>query len=384
MSRILALLDRPQRQSLGIVPLVISQDEKIQVLGLAPASAHRGRNLSAEDVEHLIRAHHAMRSDATAPDILTQRHAALWMGAEFTENSKKLGLPLPPLPRSVFQTEEGAFAIGEASDLYPYLDAWTDAAFTSFLMQRTGDGKRAFADLMRWVLPSDPRTLAAAWHSAPDSSRELAIQHHIFGAQHSAAQWKALLQKTITNYRSPLNEIGKVFAFIGGSASPREKIADRFAGLVNSDTTSFTKAIKRRVSGAADAPLDKKQLMEQGQHIVEEAPLTMTMDVLQSAFGSPAALGSPHRSIVIDSVRHQEILDVIWWLVPHRVIPVSVFYPPEKRRADLIRRGDNPEEVLSHPTEKQIEDLSQRAAFRVDATKEWDPQLLQLKEVYAA
>jgi hypothetical protein len=118
--------------------------------------------------------------------------------------------------------------------------------------------------------------------------------------------------------------------------------------------------------------------MEQGQHIVEEAPLTMTLDVLRSSSGAS------HRSVVVDSVRHKEILDMISWLVPHRVIPVSVFYPPEKRRATLLKRGDNPEEVLSHPTETQIEELSKRAEFTVDATTDWEPQLLRLKEDYAA
>lgn len=373
MSHVLALLDRPRPRSLGLVPLVIDDGGKIQVLGLANTSAHRGRYMSREDVEHLIRAGHALRVDTNTLDTLSKRHVALWVGADFEEASNKLGLSLPPLPQKTFNADGGRFAVGDSLDLYAYLDAWTNAAFTRCLSQANEAERMAIADLMRWALPSDPRTLAASWQSATESSSELELQHRIFGSTFTLNEWKAELQRTIDGYHNPMDGM-KVVAFVGGSASYRTEIASRFAGIVASGFASFTDTIKRRLNRASDPVAEKLDLMEHGQKLVESAPLAMTLDVLHSA------AKSLQRKIVIDSVRHKEILDVIRWLTPRRVYVVSVTSPFERRSAELRNRGLDPKEVLAHPTETQIERLSKLANFTVDATLDWDPQLLKLSE----
>src|SRR5580658_8918151 len=60
VSRVLALLDKPSAGSFGMTPIVVEHEGRVSVLGLAPPSVHRGRSLTAGEVEELIRGGHAL------------------------------------------------------------------------------------------------------------------------------------------------------------------------------------------------------------------------------------------------------------------------------------------------------------------------------------
>ncbi len=107
MTRAIALLDRPAAASFGMTPIVVVDDERVRVLGLAAASAHRGRGLRCSQVDDLIRSGHALALDAEVPGDLEADTVALWLGNSFTDSAQALGLPPAPLPASPLSAQGG-------------------------------------------------------------------------------------------------------------------------------------------------------------------------------------------------------------------------------------------------------------------------------------
>jgi hypothetical protein len=180
MMRAIALLDKPTPASFGMASVVVADGETLRVLGLAGPSVHRGRGLGRSDVEELVRGGHALPLDSEVPADLAPDTVALWLGDSFAESARALGLSPAPLLASHMTATGGTFFLAPAAIAHPYLERWIVHAFQRFRAERAEHPRKVIADLMNWVLPNRPESMAAAWATAARPERELALQTHTF------------------------------------------------------------------------------------------------------------------------------------------------------------------------------------------------------------
>lgn len=180
MANLIALLDKPSKKSLGMVPAVVKEsDRSIRVLGLAAESTHRAKGLSEREVKDLIYGGDALKvEDAIVKDHLADDTAALWLGHSFKDGAKEAGVDFVlPTQRSIIVFEGKIFLLPSAI-VYRHLEDWTVDAFKKFrsLPSSERTWRKKIVVLMEWALPARPESLAAAWAVAEDPDEELEWQ----------------------------------------------------------------------------------------------------------------------------------------------------------------------------------------------------------------
>ena len=378
MTRILALLDRPSARSFGMVPVAVEIDDKVRVTGLSGGSRHRAQTLTIADVGDLVDSGHALRVSGGDKDReIDDSEVALWLGHGFEEEAEDLALPPPPRPGHGQRLAEGDFYLGRAAEMFVYLDQWVAFAFARFREEDDPAKRTRIASLLRWALPSDRRTLAALWLSAPDSDHQLERQLRTFARKSTKSSWRSELEKTLNASNRPYQSI-RIFAIAGGSGSRRSEFAEEFFALASSEVRgahvvykSFGAKIEKRLSTMIHAsPPGKIDKMERGQALVERSPLAFALDVLDE----PPSGGT----VLVDGIRHRAILEVLKWLAPKDIITIAVWADENVRRKRIRDKGDDPDWVLLHPTESEIPKILSDARLCVDTGKPWDAQLKEL------
>ena len=188
MALLIALLDKPSEDSLGMVPAVVKESDKtIRVLGLAPTSAHRAKGLHERDVKDLIAGGHALGiEDTHVKDRLADDTAALWLGHEFQDVATEVGVAFAPPPQRPVIAFKGKIFLLPSPVAYRHIEDWVVGAFKTFrslLPRPIGGGdvsdrprRLKIADLLSWALPERPEALAASWAVSPDPEHELKWQ----------------------------------------------------------------------------------------------------------------------------------------------------------------------------------------------------------------
>ncbi len=361
MTRVVALLDKPTTTSFGMTPVVVTDGETLRVLGLAEPSVHRSRGLGRTDVDELVRGGHALALDSEVPADLAPDTVAMWLGDSFAESARALGLPPAPLPASPLAAPGGTFFLAPAAVLLPYLERWIVHAFQRFRAERGEGPRKVIADLMRWVLPNRPESLAAAWATAARPERELALQTRTFARGKTAATVQQAHEDLLRDASDALSDL-RLVVFTGGTGVNREEVAARFAKQFALEFRTFRTPIAAHVASriaTLEAREQKWVLMDHGQEEVDRSPLALALSVLKSP---PKG---KDKVLVVDSLRHARIRETLNWLEPKKVFVVAVTLDDAERRRRVEARKQDPDRLFQHRTEREIPDLTKQADRRV-------------------
>jgi hypothetical protein len=380
--RPIALLDRPSAKSFGMAPVAMEDDGgKVQVVGLAQPSAHRGRALTVADVNNLVTGGHALQVTKSDPlDDISTDNVALWLGDAFLEHATalQLGLPVVSLPTQRFVAPGGVFFLAPPALLYPYLERWIAHAFKRFVKEPAGPDGEKIASLMHWTLPDRPETLAARWKSSRTPDQELEWQLRTFARGRPAADLVAQHQKVLRERADPF-EAFRIVLFTGGTGTLRGEVAKRFAERFSLDLVTFKDSIGPSVRSAEQATFEQKlKEMREGQKVVDRSPLALALSVLKRR--------TPLRPNIfaIDSLRHKSIREAVKWLDPKRVEVVSVAADEATERRRVIEKYGRLD-ILNDPTETEIPTLADEAEWHIepdtaDGQSKIDEQLHEIFE----
>jgi hypothetical protein len=117
-----------------------------------------------------------------------EEHCAGWLGTDFLNACRQLGIPEPLIPAPVHafpnaddpQRMDGVFWVEKAAPLYARLESWLHQAALYTFQKRC----RKSAELMGWCLPLHLETQAALWYTAENPE-----------AQKRELQWCLRLRK---------------------------------------------------------------------------------------------------------------------------------------------------------------------------------------------
>lgn len=159
-----------------------------------------------------------------------------------------------------------------------------------------------------------------------------------------------------------------VLAFSGAIASGKTSVSTAVAQSLGCPRVSFGEQV-RRVADERGLPASREQLQFLGEFLVREQPEDFCLAVLRQADWKPVS------NLVIDGVRHAEILQTLRTLVkPCELKLIFITVDEQTRAARRPGTGDAPE-VLSaldaHSTERQVmSELPAMADLLVDGTRD--------------
>jgi len=160
---ILALLDKPSRESFGMVPFVARfGDGNMYTVGLKGRSD--GMPFTSVQLYELFHAGHALDVSAAKAEVSGQivKPVAGWLGRGFEEKFRTLGAPVPDLPAErFFLGDRGSFWIDNTPAMFMRLLGWTVRTAKRAIRENNAE----FADLMARALPDEPETQAAIWYT---------------------------------------------------------------------------------------------------------------------------------------------------------------------------------------------------------------------------
>jgi dephospho-CoA kinase len=159
-----------------------------------------------------------------------------------------------------------------------------------------------------------------------------------------------------------------VLAFSGAIASGKTSVSTTVARLLGCPRVSFGEQV-RRVAEEQGLPASREQLQALGESLVREQPGDFCRAVLRQADWRPET------GLVIDGVRHSEILDELRALVrPCELRLVFINADKHTRAARRPGRGETPEGLSAldaHSTERQVLGaLPKIADLLVDGTRD--------------
>lgn len=172
-AEVVALLDNPSPDTLGLVPVVLRVAGRLEVRGVAGwekrTPFHEG------DLEDLVQQGHALQlpaglvADFNERFPLEEAGAAGWVGDGWWQRAEELHLvhDLPP-ERPLRAPGKGSFWLGTPPTVYGVLDRWLRKAAVTAL-QRDG---AAISELMRRALPHRLETRAITWWTRPSEEEK--------------------------------------------------------------------------------------------------------------------------------------------------------------------------------------------------------------------
>jgi len=164
-----ALLDRPDRRSMGLHPVVLSLGSGLRVSGIASGPSY----LDAQQLERLIEDGHAIAATATLSADAVGPICAAWIGQEFALAAEDAGAPELPFDRYQMSKIRGAgwFLLDTAAAIYGALDRWTRQTFVAAIDR----GSRELAMLVSWVAPNRDETRAALFITSDEDQRRRSL-----------------------------------------------------------------------------------------------------------------------------------------------------------------------------------------------------------------
>jgi dephospho-CoA kinase len=136
----------------------------------------------------------------------------------------------------------------------------------------------------------------------------------------------------------------------GGIASGKTTLADALrAALPGAVRLSFGDVVRRRAQATCAEPT-REHLQETGLQLIREGWVSFVDELLSGLEGDPAVL-------VVEGVRHREAVDTLRTRQPtRRLLLVYVEIADQHRQVRLARRAE-PDHVLTHNVERDVESL---------------------------
>lgn len=364
--RVVAVLDRPAPQSLGMLGLVVAQEDGTLITEGVQGS--QAGTLSAVDLNDLVDGGHAISVDDLTLHMGPDPFAALWLGAEFVTRAGKAGVHVPPLPQQTSrQVSTGTFWVAPARHVWRILDSWTVQAFRKVVATQDGE----LARLMSWVLPDRPETRAARWLTASSNharSRDIdwwvRVDRESGRPEITPQALTAELESLITHTES--EPLQPVIGFSALAKGGDKEIADFVARTKEVPRLSFGAWLREKALKEG-GETDRRGLQHLGQQMIKQmGELAFFFTMLDDVHLELS------QSLLIEGIRHIKILDSVRSLVGPDRFFLAFVDRPEDRRLELLRHeglsNSELEEVLSDATEQEIPRVRKFANIELDAS----------------
>jgi hypothetical protein len=371
MTDVVALLDRPSRESMGAVPFVSGgHGPVLAVQGLAQTSE---QSIADDDLQQLVASHQAIAfRPPVAIDLgpAVANPVAMWIGREFEAKASNLGVPAPPLPSDqVVNLPDGRAALANPGEVYARLETWIERAFRTVVEEPN----EPLARLMAQVLPIHDLTQAALWCSAESGKRRAQELDWFLRLRRDAGRptSKRTLERHFETLRAnpPWTRVKFVVLVSGLTGTRHSEAAERItrtmgAHVHDSSMVSFGGFLRKRWEELHGQPATKPDLQRFGQEQVNAGPFLFARQVLAQMHTYPELL-------VVDGVRHRTIKDAIEFILHKPTLPFAVDTPEPvvvKHLADDNIRAEELPQVRAAQTENEAKKLLQQVGQRISYT----------------
>lgn len=162
MGRLIALLDRPSKESLGIVPLVLETTTGLILCGFKGGP----RPLAAEKLREGEHLGSVLRVEGPEVSLGPEAQlAAGWLGHEFARKAQELGAPeIRTDELSLNTAEDGQYWFDRPERVVEFIDSWVIEAARIAIDTRSPD----LAELMEQASPDHFDTCAALYATRTD------------------------------------------------------------------------------------------------------------------------------------------------------------------------------------------------------------------------
>ena len=130
--------------------------------------------------------------------------------------------------------------------------------------------------------------------------------------------------------------MGLVATFSGPIGSDRSRVAVLVAEARGCACVKFSEFIKADVERAGGDPTERVLMQRRGQQLVQEQLTEFVQGVLEIA---KTRGWTPGGELVVDGLRHAEVLVKLRELVPSKVLHISISADPLKREEGARQRG---------------------------------------------
>ena len=167
---------------------------------------------------------------------------------------------------------------------------------------------------------------------------------------------------------------GIILGFSGSMASGKTSLSKEIANYFNWPRVSFGDFVRSvaRNDGLDDS--SREILQEVGESLIKENVVKFCEDVIKQIDWSPG------QSLVIDGIRHEEVLKTLKKLVvPSKLFLVFIKINENTQNSRLKERSEEYEKFKDHSTEKDVETILPKAAdLIVDGTDAIDALILEV------
>lgn len=376
--KVVGLLDRPSRQSLGMLGIIVEHDLISRcvegVLGLP-----MGRSLGDRELRSLVDSGDAQLVDGPELEEGRTAHAALWLGGDFKNTAANLGVPLPPLSgMAAGNAKDGEFWIGPTQFVWRVLDCWLIQAFRLSVRHDNA----ALATLMAWALPGRQETRAAIWHTYPQARKaNLAWWVRLDRAQGDAdadvSKLGTLCHNMVRDVQS--QSVSQVCGICAPAKSGGNEIAADLSRSRRLPWVSFGSWLKEEV--AKEGPSTNRRVLQlKGRQVLAtRGALRFCLEVLSKL---PRECEISNASFVIGGIRHKDVLSTLTALIgTDRFKLVNVWRPDAERRQLLIDEDHiaiaEVEDVMNDATEVEIPEVAQHAVKHYQHRRHEKEQIVQ-------
>lgn len=357
---VVAILDRPVRNSLGMVGVVLSSDKGIlRTSGVVDSVNQR---LHEADLDLLVSGGHAAR----VPDLPTasaETIAGLWLGNEFEELASRHDVPLPTLPSQDSVTlQTGKVWVAPTRHVWRVIDSWILRAFQRVLQKENAE----LASLMAWASPDRAETRAARWSTLASKAQERELDWWVKLARDQGDPH--VTRKDLVRTFSMLCDNARRAAtqmVVGFSAYARggdKEIAKYVASQTHLPQVSFGGWLLEKAKSRLGREPERLELQKLGQQIIDRhGALSLSLDVLDSIDS-----GLPLRQFLVEGIRHVGVYESVRSLVGPDRFYLAYVERSEEKRAELLQMKEGLSKkqikrVMSDRTESEISQLKTRA-----------------------
>jgi hypothetical protein len=359
--RVRGILDRPSRQSLGMLGIVVEREKKrLDIEGVVGLSS---KSLEEGELRELISSGDAQETDGPTIEEGGRPHAALWVGNDFAEKAARLRVALPPLPESALRIRnDGMCWIGPTQHVWRVLDSWVVLAFRRSVREEDAE----LARLMAWALPDRQETRAAIWYTMRQARQAnldwwARLDRDLGEGLVAPHELASRYDRLVGEYQSHLPQ--PVVGFCAWAKGGDNEIANELCQRWNVQRISFGQWLRERVRNEGIQP-NRRALQRRGQQMIEKhGALEFCLEVLGRL--SPN-VPIPNARFVIDGIRHREVLLALKSLIGEdhfRLIKIERNVA-ERRRLLIEDEQIPPNEVdviMNDITEREIADVAERA-----------------------
>lgn len=352
---LVAILDAPKSSGMGIHGALL-RDAK----GLLTSGLRSNRRVSQHEYAELLDGGHVLPVEGDLPLRLLGRQVAdagiLWVGDDFAEHARDLGLEAPIPPRAGTATQDqGRFWFDLPSAIFATTQLW----LKNGLRRLRAGGRSDLARLMLNVDATSEFTRAAVLHTSDDKERDLRWFVRLdndAGLATNSDRMRLHLESLVTRASAA---DGVVIALVAHANRGSHKMGAEIALASSAKFCAFRPYFRSEALRLFDDD-DRTAMVRAGEIVTTyRSPEAVIESAVLSTL-RPSVSGV--ESAIIDGLRHKRILEALRKVPTVNVQTATITGTPVVPTSEIQPSMPQAEIELSD-TETEIEDLAREASY---------------------